>query len=438
MDTKEKELSLQEYIQQGKMLADAGEFEKAASYFDRVLALDKMNYEAYLNKGIVCINMGDSENARQNLTRATMVDKQNPVGFVHLGNLELLEGNNREAIRYYNNAIALGYQEADVYYFLGLVYENQQELETALRNYVKASHLDNLNAVYYIRRASVQYNMEKYNEALQTLEELRRVCPDSFEGYHMAAAIYVSQKAYQKAEEILKLAEELFPDDKELISDQIKVLLSQEKPDEAIQVLERLESKCEEEIEKKAVLLHKAKIYGQQEKTQEAKRILTEALHTGEKEELDLEASFLLMNYALSEKKYEEVYQYAEALDKGDNQNLYALGGKYYMALAEKENHKPEYKKAYEAAVRYYRSISLDNPTRIEAYLYRAMCLKDIEEYDKALEAIDYVMTLQPNVGQIHFIKGNVYTAMKRTEDAQKEYRIAKDMGVDFTIPMEA
>lgn len=438
MDTKEKELSLQEYIQQGKILADAGEFEKAASYFDKALALDKMNYEAYLNKGIVCINMGDGENARQNLTRATMVDKQNPIGFLHLGNLELLENNYKEAIRCYNNAISLGYQEADVYYFLGLVYETEQELETALRNYVKACHLDDLNAVYYIRRASVQFNLEKYNEALQTLEELRKVCPDSFEGYHMAAAIYVSQKNYQKAEEILKIAEELFPDDKELISDQIKVLITQNKPEEAIQVLERLEAKCDEEVEKKAVLLHKAKIYGQQEKSEEAKAMLLQALESGEYEELDLEVKFLLMNYALLEKKYDDVYQYAESLDKGDNQNLYALGGKYYMAFAQKENQNPDYKKSYENAVRYYRSISLDNPTRIEAYLYRAMCLKDIEEYEKALEAVDYVMTLQPGVGQIHFIKGNIYTAMKRTEDAQKEYRIAKDMGVEFTIPMEA
>lgn len=438
MEQEEKKLMAEEYLQQGQVLLGSGAYEKAIEYLDKVILIDKFNYAAYVSKAIAEINLDQTDCAEECIDRAIMIDKSNPDAYVHKGNMELLKDRTDEAIKNYNQAISLGYGGAEVYYSLGLVYENQRNPELALRNYTKAIHLDELNPVYRVRKASIQILTEKYKEALQTLEELRKMCPESFEGYHLTAAVYTMMEQYEKADEVLAFAEKLFPEDREILYDRIRVLVTKGDLDLAVEKLTDLEQRCQDVNEQKEILLNKAKIYGQQDKSEEAEKALLTALQSGTDEEKDLEIQYLLMNFSLLSNNYEKVYEWAMKLDQGKNTNLYALGGKYYMALAMKQKAEKEYETYYQDAIRYYRGLSLENPSRIEAYLFRAMCLKDLGQYEKALEMVDYVIVLQPNTGQLHQIKGNIYKEMKNHEaEAQKEYQMAEAMGVKSVFPME-
>ena len=67
--------------------------------------------------------------------------------------------------------------------------------------------------------------------------------------------------------------------------------------------------------------------------------------------------------------------------------------------------------------------------------MFRAMCYKDIGNYDKALETIDYVILIQPENGQLHQIKGNILKEMSgRSVEAEEEYREAKRLGFDASF----
>lgn len=82
----------------------------------------------------------------------------------------------------------------------------------------------------------------------------------------------------------------------------------------------------------------------------------------------------------------------------------------------------------YQAAVEEFRRQSLDAPGNLDAYLLRAMCLRDMEQYEKALELIDYVVALQPDRAELLFIKVSILEALGRTEEAEKVSRILKEM----------
>ena len=62
----------------------------------------------------------------------------------------------------------------------------------------------------------------------------------------------------------------------------------------------------------------------------------------------------------------------------------------------------------YREAIRIYRVFTLQNPEAVDVYLYRAMCLMDIQEYDKALEMIDFIIGLGVEMAQVYAIKADI------------------------------
>ena len=80
----------------------------------------------------------------------------------------------------------------------------------------------------------------------------------------------------------------------------------------------------------------------------------------------------------------------------------------------------------YRQIIKNYRTVALDDPARIDAYLYRAMAYKDIQEYTKALEMVDYIALLQPDNADLHTIKAVIYTEMGLEKEAQAEKLLAK------------
>ena len=55
------------------------------------------------------------------------------------------------------------------------------------------------------------------------------------------------------------------------------------------------------------------------------------------------------------------------------------------------------------------------------------MAYKDIKEYAKALEMMDYLALLQPENADIHAIKAIIYTEMGRPKEAQAEKELARN-----------
>ena len=439
-ETKPKELSEKqimagEYLQMGQTLLGAEKFKEAIEMFEKSLKCDPMNKITYISEGIGYASLEDYTMAKKSFQKAIKVDKNFSDAYFQLGNIYFLEGSFEEGLKSYNQALFLGYNNEGLYYNLGLAYEEREEYEEAVRNYSKAISINEAEPVYMIRKASLQIMMGKYEESLQTLERLRMNCPESFDGYHLTAAAYTLLGRYEKADEVLAYAQKLFPDDKDLMFDRMRVLFTQGNVDEALELLDRAKDMDCTAEEQKEVLLNKGKIYIQKENLDGAVSELTKAGLIAGGNEVDGEIQYLLMNCYLIMKDYENLLKVARSVERKNTSNAYNLCGVYFECIALKLLGDEAFKRTCEQAVRYYRSISLNDPSRIDAYLFRAMCYKDLAQYEKAIESVDYVLLLQPENGQLHQIKGNILNEMpgKQTE-AQKEYEEAKRLGDGFSF----
>lgn len=80
---------------------------------------------------------------------------------------------------------------------------------------------------------------------------------------------------------------------------------------------------------------------------------------------------------------------------------------------------------AYKESITILRLLSLKRTTDLDVYLLRAACHRDIKEYAKAHELVDFVMTIYPDLAETHFVKASIYDAENNKEAAEKEREIA-------------
>ena len=431
-------ISADEYVQQGQTLMGAAKYADAVSYFDKALEAEPMHYAAHVSKGIAYLLQSETGLARECFNRAAMVDKTAPTAYFYLGSTDLMEGMPEQGILHYNEAISYGYVGDDVYFNLALLYEQVGSGDDAVKNINKAIALDGANPRYYSKKASLQITLGKYAEAVQTCEELRRLVPDSFESFHLAAAAYTAMGNYTAADKLLDFAGEAFPDDLGIRNDRVRVLLAQDRVEEALELLNSMLEIAETPEEKENVLIGLGKAAGQKGDLDTMISRLEEALAIGAGESMDLEARYLLMNACIASGNFQKLLTNASEIVKGDNRNAFVLSGMYYVALAKRQLNDPAANGAYQEAIRYYRDISLEDPSRTDAYLFRAMCLKDLDQYDKALELVDYVLKLQPENGQLHAVRGNLLRGAGRDAEAEQELRLAERYGFASPIGKEA
>ncbi len=429
----EKELftDAHEYVQMGQVLLGVEKYQEATEMFDRALAEDPKNLEAYISKGIGHASLEQYDQARECFKRCIMIDKTFAEAYFQLGSIDFLEDHFREGLKNYNQAIALGYRSAGLYFNLALVYEERNEIDEAIRYYTKAASLDETVPDYVIRKATLQIVTKKYDEALQTLEKVRVLFPESFEGYHLTAAAYTLTGRYDEADEVLRGALEMFPDDKDILFDRMRVLVTKGDLEAAEAMLENAKDSQFTPAERKEILLNQAQIKGQQEKMDEANQMLLEALAIPEGEHLNSEIRYLLMISYLASGDYGHLREIAEQTDRSDTDDPYNLCGVYFEGAALKGLGE-DYRAYFQDAVKYYRDISMKEPSRIDAYLFRAMCYKELDDYEKALESLDYMLLLEPDDAKLHFIKGSILKEQGKDMDASnQEYAEAKRLGLN-------
>jgi tetratricopeptide (TPR) repeat protein len=423
-------LEFDEYLQMSQVLLGAEKYSEAIGYLDKILEAEPMNAAAYITKGIAFASIEEYEKAKECFKRCIKIDKKFADAYFQLGNVEFLLDNFQEGVKNYNQAVSYGFKDASLYYNLALVYEEQDNVEEAIRYYSKAAAIDETNAEYLIRKATLQISISKYEEALQTLERIRNRFPESFEGYHLSAAALTLLERYDEADTILKDALLLFPDDKAIMFDRLRILITKGDMEEALLMLDKAkDSDTAPEIEKE-ILLNEAKIRGQMDQLDQTVELLDKALLIKEGEYLDSEIQYLLLNALFIKKNFEKMYVVADKVDKDSTEDPYNLAGMYYLCIAAKGRGDADYKNKLNIAVKYYRNISLKDPSRVDAYLFRAMCYRELEDYVKAMESVNYVLLLQPDNAQLHQIKGNLLLDQGKKGEAQLEYAEAKRLGL--------
>ncbi len=428
-------LEIKEYMTQGVVFSSQGNYEEAISYYEKAEKIDPMDTDVYIAKGIAYANMEQLEAAKQQFEKSLKINRKLGLAYFHLGSIAILEDDVALGFEYYNNAVANGYDNAQMYYSLGLLYEENGDWDMAIRNYSKAIQRDALRPDIRIRKARLLEEMDQLPEALQTLDEMILSNPDYFEGYHMKFGILLKQKKYDEAKKLMDDAIALFPKDPYFVIDRATLLLEQGKLQEALDMLTNLEGAEEVDFEaKRKIYMSKAQIFSIQENLKAAEEELKKGEKLSEQEgEFDEEMVFLLMNVYFADKDYEKTLDLARKLFEKTESGYIKETARYYVPLALKMlNRSEEALPLYEEAINEYRNQSLAFPAHLDAYLFRIMCLRDIEKYDKALELLDYVTKLQPESTDVLVVKASVLEAMGKEKEAEEEVAKIKKINPDF------
>ena len=213
--------------------------------------------------------------------------------------------------------------------------------------------------------------------------------------------------------------------------DKVALLIEEKKSREAMELLTALEQREEaDDSFRRNVYMQRAHIYTLEDDITSAISSLEQAKElSGKAGEFDTEIFFLLTSCHLSLKEYDKVLEYARLLLEKAPEGYSKEVARYFEPFALKMLGRTEESiPLYQEAIREYRNQSLEAPGNMDAYLLRAMCLRDIEQYEKALELIDYVISLQSDRGEPRLVRITILDALGRNEEAEEEAKLVNAM----------
>jgi tetratricopeptide (TPR) repeat protein len=412
-------------------LMKAGNLEDAIEYLNEAEEENPNYKDTYRNRGIVYAGQKKYEQALEEFQNVLKLDKKDSETYIHLAQVNLILGRFREGIVNYNFALEYGEPNPEIYFNLGRAYLEIGEEEKANRNFNKAIELNPIEGKYYVAKVRILMQKERWEEALEVLAELNHYCPDAYEAYHYSFLIYMYMGEYEKADEIINIGLKSFPTDISLYYDKLRILNVVKEFDAALELIGLLEKVPGFEVEERNIRLEEARVYLQTERGEEAVELLEKVINMDGA--TSFEAHYLLMNTYLSMDRLEDAVRIARIMIAANDYSAYARSAFYYEPMClMKLGKTAEAKQSYKRAIGELRTYSLKNPADLDAYLFRALCYKDIEEYDKAISILDYVLKLKSDFAPAHLIKSNVYRDMGKNEEAQRESNMVRETDKDL------
>ena len=170
------------------------------------------------------------------------------------------------------------------------------------------------------------------------------------------------------------------------------------------------------------------------ERVDEAKKIFEEEYSSNE----DSEIAYFLTSIYMAQKEYEKAVECASKVIESDNKDNYYYAALYYRAVALKKLNKiAEANEGFKNAILTFRAATSRQPGQIQLYFYRAICHKEIGEFDKALELIEFVIGVDAELAEAHLIKSEILKEQGNNEAATKEREVAYSINPDLKEMME-
>lgn len=418
----------------GYNLMYAGNPAEALPYFEEAEKEDPNYVKTYINKGLCLAGLENYSDAKENFLKAYKIDKKDKDVLNNLANISFLLKEFSDGVEYSNKLIEAGLADSITYFHLALAWDEQGNETNAVRNYNKAIELDPTEATYHLRKANCLVKARKFEDALQTLDLLNHYCPDAFESYHYSFLIYMQKGEYEKANAVIDAGIDMFPGDISLYYDKIRILSVVRQFDDALKLIKILEELDGFALEERNIKVEEAKIYMQTERFSEAITTLEKAIELEGNH--DFEAHYYLLNCYLSQQEFAKAEKLAKAITDADDGSAFARSAYYYLPMCMLKQNKPEAKNEYQNSIKKLRMYSLKHPSELDAVLFRALCHKDIKEFDKAIEVLDYALKLKKDYSPAHAIKANVYKDMGNMEMYKSELALAKagDQALDTVL----
>lgn len=420
------EIYLKELNEQGKTLFSCDKYAEAIKKYEQAITEDPMYLPSYFNVCEAFIMADMFDDAKKMMKRVLMVDKENGEAYFHLGNIALLEENYEEGKIQYAKAINCGNDIPQIYINLASVAEENDEWEEAVTYYTKAIVRDRTCYAAKIRKTQIYFMLNKYSEAINSADDLIDTNPEIFEGHHLKFMILATSNKLEEAGLALDKAQKLFPDDQGFILDRVKLLELKGNYEDALELLETLSGSV---VPVEVLCTEKAKLLLALERVEEAK-ILLEGYNG---DAVMPEMQKVLITIYIEEKNYNGILECANkiiALEEFDANYFSALYFKAYATKLSGDIAKAE--SAYREAAKIMQQACSINSGVLDLYIYRAICYRELKEYDKAKEMLDYVATVDENIAEVYYIRYLIYSDLN-DDRASSELEKAKSMNPEVS-----
>ncbi len=409
MDLTESNMEALDLNQQGVILVEAGNYEAAKEKYNKAIDIDPMVVDSYKNIGDLYLRSGEFKEAKNFYKKALLIEKRGDIYFQY-GNACFMNDEPHEGLEYYNLALSAGFDSDEMFFFMAMAYEHMNDDNMALRYVQKALVKNPSRPDYKVKKISIMLRLSMMDEAKSAVEELLLNDPELYDGYHIKTAILLSEKDYVAAAEFSKKASEKFPEDADLLYDYASATALAQNYDQAIAILEKAKKMKYFEHAQAKFLLLEAEINAELEQIDVAISKCKECLVLETEDEPYTETRFMLINLLLTKSEFNEALEHANAIIEKNEKGSYYFAALYYRPFClEKLERKDEANLYYKEAISLYRMATIQNPEAFDAYLYRIMCLRDMEVYDEALELLEFLENLNNEIAEIYTIRADIY-----------------------------
>lgn len=416
-----KEIYLKELNEQGKTLFSCDKYAEAIKKYEQAITEDSMYLPTYFNACEAFIMADMFEEAKKMMKRVLMIDKENGEAYFHLGNIALLEEDYEEGKIQYAKSINCGNDIPQIYINLASVAEENDEWEEAISYYTKAIVRDRTCYSAKIRKTQIYFMLNKYAEALNSADDLIETNPEIFEGHHLKFIILATANKLDEASQALDKAQRLFPDDQGFVLDRVKLLELKGDYENALELLKTLDGSV---VPEEVISTEKAKLLLALGRNEEAKSLLEG--YTGDVVMPEMQK--VLITIYIEEKNHNGILKAADkilALEEYDSNYFSALYFKAYATKLSGDLTKAEI--AYKEAAKIMQQACSINSGVLDLYIYRAICYRELKEYDKANEMLDYIAAVDENIAEIYYIRHLIYADLN-DDRAAGELEKAKSM----------
>lgn len=430
----EKQLEAQDLNQQAFALIKAASFDKAKEKLDTAIELEPMLMDSYKNYGDLYMGLQDYEQAKNMYKKALLIEKKGELYFLY-GNACFMQDDVHTGLENYNLALSTGFDNEEMLFFMGMAYEHLNDDQMALRYFQKACNKNPSRPDFIIKKITTLVRLDMLDSAETSVDELIQSDPELFDGYHIKTKLLLNRGAIDEAIDFSKIASDKFPEDVDLLFDYIRCLTIKGNIEKAKQLIENAKQMKYFEDSKHSFLFLEAQIAADSQDIETAISLCKECILI-EGDNFDSEARFMLMNMYLTYPKYDDALRVAIELVDDDSEDLYYYAALYYRAFCLKQLGDEKAKIMYKEANSIYRLATLKNPAAVDIYLYRAMCLKDMEEYEKALDILDFLNELTDEVAEIYTLRADIYkiqgNSVLAKEEMEKAYAIKPELKVAY------
>lgn len=182
-------------------LIKEGKIEEALAALFNNIEQDPQQVENYINAGILIAEAGEVEKAEKFFQKAITIDPENGAIYYNLGNVYYTERRFKEAIKLYQQALKYNIDKVDTNYMIGMSFNHLEAFKEAMPFLMTAAELDERQDVeVQFQYGLVLCHLEMFDAAIKQLEHVVSVEPTHTDAlYNLGLATYMQTEDTSKA-----------------------------------------------------------------------------------------------------------------------------------------------------------------------------------------------------------------------------------------------